>query len=72
MSGRSVEHYLLISMCVFQVHSVSYGWQGNLTQIGCKDDEVTAIDADFKKLASAGVSIIFASGDSGSGYVVAS
>jgi len=51
-----------------KVHSVSYGWQGNLTQIGCKGDEVTAIDADYKKLAAAGVSIIFASGDSGSGY----
>mmetsp|Transcript_34801 Transcript_34801/g.48567 ORF Transcript_34801/g.48567 Transcript_34801/m.48567 type:complete len:692 (-) Transcript_34801:106-2181(-) len=51
-----------------QVHSVSYGWQGNLTQIGCQPAEVTAIDADYKKLAAAGISIIFASGDSGSGY----
>eukprot|EP00038_Savillea_parva_P005936 m.160757 g.160757 ORF g.160757 m.160757 type:complete len:679 (+) comp11989_c0_seq1:185-2221(+) len=51
-----------------KVHSVSYGWQGNLTQIGCQETEVTAIDADYKKLAAAGVSIIFASGDSGSGF----
>lgn len=50
------------------VFSVSYGWQGNLTQIGCKPDEVDAVDSDFAKLASRGVSIIFASGDSGSGY----
>lgn len=51
------------------MHSVSYGWQGNLTQIGCQPAEVTAIDGDYKKLAAAGISIIFASGDSGSGYV---
>lgn len=50
------------------VHSVSYGWQGNLTQIGCKPEEVTDVDADFAKLAARGVSIIFASGDSGSGF----
>jgi subtilase family serine protease len=50
------------------VHSVSYGWQGNLTQIGCKDAEVSVIDLDYQKLAAAGITIIFASGDSGSGY----
>ncbi len=50
------------------VTSVSYGWQGNLTQIGCKDAEVDAVDADFAKLAAKGITIVFASGDSGSGY----
>ena len=50
------------------VHSVSYGVQGNLTQIGCKDAIVAAIDTNFAKLAARGITIIFASGDSGSGY----
>ena len=49
------------------VTSVSYGWQGNLTKIGCTDENVNAVDADFAKLAAAGITIIFAS-DSGSGY----
>ena len=50
------------------VTSVSYGWQGKLTQIGCKDSDMEAVDADFAKLAAKGLTIIFASGDSGSGY----
>ena len=50
------------------VTSVSYGWQGNLSQIGCKETDMKAVDADFAKLAAKGLSIIFASGDSGSGY----
>jgi hypothetical protein len=50
------------------VHSISYGWQGNLTQIGCADADVAVIDDDYKKLAAKGITIIFASGDSGSGY----
>jgi subtilase family serine protease len=50
------------------VNSVSYGWQGNLTQVQCSDEKVASIDADFSKLAAKGISIIFASGDSGSGY----
>ncbi len=50
------------------VFSVSYGFQNNLSHIGCKQDEVDAIEHDFAKLATRGVSIIFASGDSGSGY----
>jgi subtilase family serine protease len=54
------------------VHSVSYGWQGNLTQIGCKGDNVDVVDADFKKLAAKGITIVFASGDSGSGYAPSS
>mmetsp|Transcript_28506 Transcript_28506/g.51830 ORF Transcript_28506/g.51830 Transcript_28506/m.51830 type:complete len:592 (-) Transcript_28506:171-1946(-) len=50
------------------VHSVSYGWQGDLDAIGCKKDNVDVVDADFAKLAAKGISVIFASGDSGSGY----
>jgi subtilase family serine protease len=50
------------------VHSISYGWQGNLTQVGCTMDKVGTIDDNYAKLAMAGISIIFASGDSGSGY----
>lgn len=54
------------------VHSISYGWQGNLTQVQCTDEKVKVIDDNYAKLAAAGVSIIFASGDSGSGYAPAS
>merc|ERR1719188_403509 len=50
------------------VHSVSYGWQGEVSQIGCKASKVTEIDANFAKLAAKGITIIFASGDSGSGH----
>jgi len=50
------------------VHSVSYGYQGNMSDIGCSQQAVSAIESDFAKLAAKGISIIFASGDSGSGY----
>ncbi len=50
------------------VHSVSYGWQGNLTQVQCTDDKVNVVDANFVKIGATGVTIVFASGDSGSGY----
>ena len=59
---------LLASDDVPLVTSVSYGWQGSLSQIGCQDADVTAVDNDFAKLAAKGITIIFASGDSGSGY----
>ena len=49
------------------VHSVSYGIQGNVSHI-CAPELVASIDNDFAKLAAAGVTIIFASGDSGSGF----
>lgn len=49
------------------VFSVSYGWQGELSQIGCSTSMVSSIDDDFKTITATGVSIIFASGDSGSG-----
>merc|ERR1719183_2510590 len=54
------------------VHSVSYGWQGNLTRIGCKMSNVDDVDANFAKLAARGITIVFASGDSGSGYTAGS
>jgi hypothetical protein len=50
------------------VNSVSYGWQGNLSQVACSDALVQSIDSDLAKLAAKGISILFASGDSGSGY----
>ena len=50
------------------VHSVSYGWQGDLAGIQCESDKVQVIDDAFAKLATMGVSMIIASGDSGSGY----
>jgi tripeptidyl-peptidase-1 len=50
------------------VHSVSYGWQGNVSELGCKPADVADTDVNFAKLAAKGISIIIASGDSGSGY----
>jgi len=50
------------------VHSISYGWQGDLEQVQCTDDKVSVIDDNYMKLAAQGITIIFASGDSGSGY----
>jgi tripeptidyl-peptidase-1 len=50
------------------VNSVSYGSQGNLTEFGCTPEQIQGVDADLIKLAAAGVTVIFASGDSGSGY----
>ena len=42
--------------------------QGNLDEIQCSNKKVTVVDNNFAKLAARGVTIIFASGDSGSGY----
>ena len=39
------------------VFSISYGWQGNLSEIGCQDNEVQAVDVNFQKLAARGISI---------------
>jgi tripeptidyl-peptidase-1 len=59
---------LLATSDIPLVHSVSYGWQGELSQIGCTKEEVQDVDTDFQKLAARGITIIFASGDSGSGF----
>ena len=51
------------------VHSVSYGIQGPVWhQLGCFPWQVADIDANLAKLAANGKTIIFASGDSGSGH----
>ena len=41
------------------VHSVSYGWQGDLSALNCEQDKIDAVDGDFTKLAARGISIIF-------------
>ena len=50
------------------VHSVSYGWQGNLSQINVKESDVEAVDSNLQKMAAMGMSVMISSGDSGSGY----
>ena len=50
------------------VISVSYGWQGDLSQLGCTTAEVADIDKDFMQIAGVGITIVFSSGDSGSGW----
>jgi subtilase family serine protease len=50
-----------------KVNSISYGWQGDMAQLGCQAASWGEVDANFGKLAAMGISIIFASGDSGSG-----
>mmetsp|Transcript_14196 Transcript_14196/g.18600 ORF Transcript_14196/g.18600 Transcript_14196/m.18600 type:complete len:421 (+) Transcript_14196:776-2038(+) len=59
---------LLTTTGVPLVHSVSYGWQGDLHAIQCEMEKVYDVDDAFVKLAARGISIIFSSGDSGSGY----
>ena len=53
------------------VHSISYGFQGDLSLLGLKEADIVTIDTNFQKLAAKGVTLIFASGDSGSGYTKA-
>lgn len=53
------------------VNSISYGWQGNLSELSCQMADVYACDNNFVKLAGMGVSIMISSGDSGSGYTPA-
>ena len=48
------------------VNSISYGWQGDLAQVGCKAEMVGKVDANWAKLAAAGISMFISSGDSGS------
>ena len=49
------------------VHSVSYGWQGNLSQIQVKPADVETVDSNLQKMAAMGLSVMISSGDSGSG-----
>ena len=51
------------------VHSVSYGFQGNLSEwLHCQDEEMAAVDTNLAKIAAKGISILVSSGDKGSGY----
>lgn len=50
------------------VFSVSYGWQGELSQLGCNGRDITTTNDNFKKLAARGISVLISSGDSGSQY----
>ena len=50
-----------------KVNSISYGWQGDMSQLGCEATSWKEVDANFMKLATMGVTVLFASGDSGSG-----
>jgi hypothetical protein len=50
------------------VNSVSYGWQGSLSSVGCAAGEADAVDLNLAKLAAAGISMLISSGDSGSGF----
>jgi len=52
------------------VFSISYGVQGNVSldkRQGCSMDMIASIEDDFTKIAARGVSLIFSSGDDGSG-----
>jgi hypothetical protein len=50
------------------VHSVSYGWQGDLAKIQCTEADSSVVDNNFAKLAAKGITVVISSGDSGSGY----
>ena len=49
------------------VWSVSYGWQGNLSDVHITESDVAAVEFNLAQLAARGFSIMFSSGDSGSG-----
>jgi subtilase family serine protease len=49
------------------VHSVSYGFQGDLKFVECDQSKAQTVDDNLAKLAAAGFTIIFASGDAGVG-----
>jgi len=48
------------------VMSISYGWQGDLSEVGCDAGVQATVDANWAKLAAAGRSVMISSGDSGS------
>jgi hypothetical protein len=50
------------------VFSISYGWQGDLSQVQCTDAKLAVVDGNFAKAAAKGISVLVSSGDSGSGY----
>jgi len=50
------------------VHSVSYGVQSSVGDLQCDPAKVRAIESNLAKIAAMGITIVFASGDEGSGY----
>jgi tripeptidyl-peptidase-1 len=64
---KAFTQFILNSADSPKVYSISYGWQGPLSQLGCQQSDVKDVDKDFMKIAALGISIIFASGDSGAG-----
>ena len=51
------------------VNSISYGWQGALSQLGCQNSDIQAVDVNWAKIAAKGISILISSGDTGCGYI---
>jgi hypothetical protein len=51
------------------VFSISYGWQGPLTQIQCASGNAADVDIDLSAIAARGISVIISSGDSGSAEI---
>jgi tripeptidyl-peptidase-1 len=49
------------------VNSVSYGFQGDLSQSGCTSAGIVGVENDLAGIAARGLSVIFASGDQGNG-----
>jgi tripeptidyl-peptidase I len=47
------------------VFSISYGWTGKLSELGCTMNEVNAVDVNLQKLGVRGISMIIASQDNG-------
>ena len=50
------------------VVSVSYGFQGDLSQFGCTPAMQATLESNHAKLAAAGVTVVHSSGDAGSGF----
>lgn len=50
------------------VHSVSYGFQGELSKLGCTAADKSTVEDNFVKIGAAGITLLIASGDSGSGF----
>lgn len=61
-------HALLSAADPPLVMSISYGFQRNLSEVGCGPAEVHDIDVTLAKLALRGITLVVASGDQGSGY----
>ena len=49
-------------------HSLSYGWQGALVDLGCSDAHAEVVDDGLAAVAALGVTVVVASGDAGSGF----